>query len=87
MRSMRYIAIVAALLIGSSVDAHAGEPAQVVTHDQKANCKFVKFIKVKGSPDAALKSALDQAGRSGDSFLVLSSTDSGVDGEVLRCKP
>lgn len=83
----RTIALAAALMLGSSAAANAAGPAALITHEQKANCKFIKFLKVDGQPDAALQSALDQAGRSGDSFLVLSKTDRGVDGQVLRCKP
>jgi hypothetical protein len=81
------LALAAALMIGGSAIANAAEQAQLITHEQKANCKFVKFLKVDGQPDSALKSALEQAGRAGDSFLVLSKTDRGVDGQVLRCKP
>ncbi|WP_428312006.1 hypothetical protein [Hydrocarboniphaga sp.] len=86
---MRYFAfsLASLLMLGSSAVANAAGPAALITHEQKANCKFVKFLKVDGQPDAALQSALDQAGRSGDSFLVLSKTDRGVDGQVLRCKP
>lgn len=86
---MRYLASALAALpmLGGSAIAQAAAPAQLVTHDQKTNCKFVKFLKVEGQPDAALQSALAQAGRYGDSFLVLSSTSRGVDGQVLRCKP
>ena len=84
---MRYISLTLASLLMLGSTAHATEPAALITHEQKANCKFVKFLKVDGPPDAALKSALEQAGRAGDSFLVLSKTDRGVDGQVLRCRP
>lgn len=84
---MRYLSLTLASLLMLGNSAHAAEPAALITHEQKANCKFIKFLKVDGQPDAALKSALEQAGRAGDSFLVLSQTDRGVDGQVLRCKP
>jgi hypothetical protein len=83
-----HVLAAAALLIGCCVDTALAGDAKLVSAEQKANCKFIKFITVKGSPDAALKSALDQASRSGgDGFVVLNSTDSATDGEVVLCKP
>ena len=93
---MRHLVFIMIASVACAAAVAAAGPVRVVDAEQKAQCRFVKFVKTSAPAGsdavaAALNAALSKAaGYGANAYYVMNSTDNGakgavVDGQALAC--
>jgi hypothetical protein len=92
---MRHLVLIM-IAAACALPAAAAGPVRVVDAEQKAQCRFIKFVKTTApagtdAAAAALSAALDKAaGYGANAYYVMNTIDNGakgatVDGQALAC--